>query len=86
METIPPSPFSSPLARQLLVHAETGRPDNPYRLARMVARVLVSERLKQRRKWCSLAKTLAEDPAVEQRLIHQALGWLRHRHPSPHSS
>ena len=51
----------------------------PYRLARMVARVLVSRRLKERRKWCSLARTLARDPMVEDRLVVQAMNWLDQR-------
>ena len=77
MDAASSTPTGNLLARQLLGHATAGRPDSAYRLARMVARVLVSERLKQRRKWCLLAQTLAGNPAVEQRLIHQALRWLR---------
>lgn len=51
----------------------------PYRLARLVARVLVSRRLRQRRKWCALARELAEDSMVERRLIHQAVVALERR-------
>lgn len=51
----------------------------PYRLARMVARVLVSQRLRQRRKWCALARELAADSMVEKRLIHQAVIALERR-------
>lgn len=51
----------------------------PYRLARLVARVLVSRRLRQRRKWCSLAQDLARDPMVEERLVKQAIVWLERR-------
>lgn len=61
--------------------AATGAPDMPYRLARLVARVLVSSHLRQRDKWCALAHALARDPSVEIRLILQAIGWLR-RTPS----
>ncbi|MGV3662084.1 MAG: hypothetical protein ACO1TE_18000 [Prosthecobacter sp.] len=51
----------------------------PYRLARLVARVLVSQRLRQRRKWCALARELAADPMVEKRLIHQGMRALERR-------
>lgn len=51
----------------------------PYRLARLVARVLVSQRLRQRRKWCALARELAADPMVEKRLVHQAVVALERR-------
>ena len=50
--------------------------DTPQRLARLVARVLVSKRLKQRRKWCQVARTVAADPCVEDRLVRQAMRWL----------
>ena len=50
--------------------------DTPQRLARLVARVLVSQRLKQRRKWCQMARTVAADPCVEDRLVRQAMRWL----------
>ncbi len=64
------------LAGRLLVLAEVGRADSYYRLARMVARVLTSRYLKQRRKWCGLARTLAAAPGVEERLVWQAMRWL----------
>lgn len=70
-----PTPHS-PLAERLLVRAETAAPDAYYRLARMVARVLVSRGLRRRKKWCDLAKALAAHPGVEERLVRQALGWL----------
>ncbi|WP_395742617.1 hypothetical protein [Prosthecobacter sp.] len=50
--------------------------DTPQRLARLVARVLMSQRLKQRRKWCDVARSLAADPTVEDRLVRQAMHWL----------
>lgn len=50
--------------------------DTPQRLARLVARVLVSQRLKQRRKWCHVARIVAADPCVEDRLVRQAMRWL----------
>lgn len=50
--------------------------DTPQRLARLVARVLVSQRLKQRRKWCQVARSVAADPCVEDRLVRQAMRWL----------
>lgn len=55
----------------------------PYRLARLVARVLVSSHLRQREKWCALAHALARDPSVESRLILQAIGWLRRTPAAP---
>jgi hypothetical protein len=67
----------SMLGKRLLILAEELSPDSHYRLARIVARVLVSRRLRRRRKWCNLAKTLAQDPGVEERLVRQALAWLR---------
>jgi len=39
--------------------------------------VLVSVKLRQREKWCSLARQLAAAPGVEDRLVLQAIGWLR---------
>ena len=71
------APAESPLGRRLLALAEELAPDSYYRLARMVARILVSRNLRRRRKWCDLAKTLARDPGVEERLVRQALAWLR---------
>ena len=50
--------------------------DTPQRLARLVARVLLSRRLKQRRKWCQVARIVAADPSVEDRLVQQAMRWL----------
>ena len=67
---------TSSLARHLLGKVETSEADMPYRLARLVARVLLSARLRQRRKWCALAQTLAQAPAVEERLVLQAMAWL----------
>ena len=64
------------LAERLLFSAEVGRADSYYRLARIVARVLVGRHLKQRRKWCDLARLLAADPGVEPRLVRQAMNWL----------
>lgn len=75
MTTVPVPPDFD-LAGHLLAKAEKGRPDSYYRLARMVARTLTSRRLKRRRKWCNLAKSLAANPGVEPRLISQALNWL----------
>lgn len=64
------------LAERLLLSAEAGRADSYYRLARIVARVLAGRHLKQRRKWCDLARLLAADPGVEPRLVRQAVNWL----------
>ena len=66
-------------ATHLLRRAETLSADAHYRLARIVARVLVSTRLRERRKWCDLARSLASSPAVEGRLVRQAIGWLQQR-------
>lgn len=71
------APPAAGLAGRLLDLAEKGHPDSYYRLARMVARVLAGGRLKQRRKWCDLARSLAAAPGVEPRLIQQALRWLQ---------
>jgi len=67
------------LAQRLLLMPGAEAVVFPYRLARLVARVLVSRRLRQRRKWCSLAQDLARDPMVEERLIQQAIVWLERR-------
>ncbi|MFM2167642.1 MAG: hypothetical protein RIS79_2013 [Verrucomicrobiota bacterium] len=67
---------SSQLATRLGFAAEHGRADAYYRLSRIVARVLVSARLKQRPKWRSLAKQLSQNPGVELRLVHQAIRGL----------
>jgi hypothetical protein len=76
MERVDSALSSVGLAERLLVLAEVGRADCYYRLARMVARVLTSRYLKQRRKWCGLARTLAAAPGVEERLVWQAMRWL----------
>ena len=80
------SDSSSPLASRLRRFAAAGTADMPYRLARIVARVLVSSHLQQRRKWCSLAQALAEDPSVEDRLVIQAMGRLRREPALPSNS
>lgn len=67
----------SQLAERLIAAAAVSDAAAPYRLARIVARVLVSSHLRQREKWCALARSLARDPSVEERLVHQAVGWLR---------
>lgn len=54
---------TSQLAVRLGFAAEHGRGDAYYRLSRIVARVLVSRRLKQRSKWLSLAKQLSQNQA-----------------------
>lgn len=71
------------LASRLVTAAACGRADAYYRLARIVARVLVSVKLSQREKWRSLAHQLAADPGVEDRLVLQAIGWLRRGQPLP---
>ena len=73
------APASRDLAGHLLGRAEVLAPDAYYRLARMVARVLVSRHLRRRRKWCDLARRLAASPGVEDRLVRQAVGWLERR-------
>jgi hypothetical protein len=67
---------SSDLAAHLLRRAEVLSPDSHYRLARIVARVLVGRPLRLRRKWCDPARALAADEAVENRLVRQAIGSL----------
>lgn len=67
------------LAAHLVCRAEESSPDAYYRLARIVARVLVSQRLSERRKWCDLARELAARPEVEERLVRQAISWLERR-------
>jgi len=67
------SSSGSDLAAHLLRQAESLAPDAHYRLARIVARVLVSRHLRERRKWCDLARGLARDHAVEDRLVRQAM-------------
>ncbi|MDB6072639.1 MAG: hypothetical protein JWO89_279 [Verrucomicrobiaceae bacterium] len=70
---------SPDLAASLCAAAERGRGDAYYRLARMVARVLVSVHLRQRKKWCSLAEKLASSGVAEERLVLQAMNWLQRR-------
>ena len=54
------------------------RPANyDYHKAFLVARILSSERLRSRVKWTRLAQELIEDPAVENRLIDQAMNLIR---------
>ena len=65
------------LAERLRDAAERGEGDAYYRLARIVARVLVSKHLRQRHKWCSLARSLVSGQAVEERLVLQAIAWLK---------
>jgi hypothetical protein len=69
-------PSISTLAARLGDFAETGSGDAYYRLSRIVARVLVSRRLRQRQKWCDLARQLSQNPGVEDRLVMQAMRWL----------
>ncbi len=65
-----PSPERAARVRELCL----ARPPNyDYRKAWLVARVLSSDRLKQRRKWCAFAQELVRDPGVENRLIDQAM-------------
>lgn len=66
----------APLLERLQQISAAGGLDTPQRLARLVARVLVSKRLKQRRKWCQLARVVAADLCVEDRLVRQAMRWL----------
>jgi len=73
------------LASRLVTAAACGRADAYYRLARIVARVLVSVKLRQREKWRSLARQLAAAPGVEERLVLQAIGWLRRGQALPAS-
>ena len=53
-----------------------GRPDPAWRKARLIARILRSPRMQERAKWCNLAKQLAADPDMENRLIGQAMKWF----------
>jgi len=71
------SAHPSDLADRLCAYASRGRADAYYRLARIVAQVLVSERLRRREKWCALARELMADPGTEERLVLQAIRWLR---------
>jgi hypothetical protein len=41
----------------------------------------VSRRLRQRKKWCDLARQLAQNPGVEDRLVMQAMRWLGQEQP-----
>ncbi|HBJ84576.1 MAG TPA: hypothetical protein DDZ88_12040 [Verrucomicrobiales bacterium] len=77
MQTQPAMPTAaSQVLERLGRISAAGELDTPHRLARLVARVLVSRRLRQRRKWCDIARGLAADPCVEDRLIRQAMRWL----------
>jgi hypothetical protein len=69
------------LAERLVAFAERGPGDAYYRLSRVVARVLVSRRLRQRQKWCDLARQLSQNIGVEDRLVMQAMRWLNHPPP-----
>ena len=77
----PAPPSIASLAARLGDFAERGPGDAYYRLSRIVARVLVSRRLRQRKKWCDLARQLAQNPGVEDRLIMQAMRWLGQEQP-----
>lgn len=70
------------LAARLEAFAESGPGDAYYRLSRLVARVLVSSRLRQREKWRDLAHRLSQNPGVEHRLILQAMRWLNRISPT----
>jgi hypothetical protein len=74
---------STTLAAQLLCSEPAQSVAGAYRLARIVARVLVSVRLRQRRKWCALAQGLSADASVEPRLVQQAIGWLEREPAAP---
>lgn len=67
------------LAARLVRRSGDLSPDAYYRLARIVARVLVSRNLRKRRKWCDLARDLAGFPEVEGRLVRQAISSLGRR-------
>ena len=69
------------LAERLVAFAERGPGDAYYRLSRVVARVLVSRRLRQRQKWCDLAHQLSQHAGVEDRLVMQAMRWLKQAQP-----
>lgn len=69
------------LAERLVAFAERGPGDAYYRLSRIVARVLVSRRLRQRPKWCDLARQLSQHTGVEDRLVMQAMRWLNQAQP-----
>ena len=54
------------------------RPANyDYHKAFLVARILSSERLRSREKWCRFAKELMADPGVSNRLVDQAMHLIR---------
>lgn len=69
------------LAERLVAFAERGPGDAYYRLSRVVARVLVSRHLRQRQKWCDLARQLSQNAGVEDRLVMQAMRWLNQAQP-----
>lgn len=77
----PDHPGIAALAARLGDFAERGPGDAYYRLSRIVARMLVSQRLRQRQKWCALARQLAHNPGVEDRLVMQAIRWLGQEQP-----
>lgn len=77
----PDHPTIAALAARLGDFAERGPGDAYYRLSRIVARVIVSRRLRQRKKWCDLARQLAQNPGVEDRLVMQAMRWLGQEQP-----
>ena len=60
--------------RELLL----ARPANyDYRKAWLVARILSSDQLKGRAKWCRFAQELIKDPGVENRLVGQAMHLIK---------
>lgn len=79
-----PTPATS-LAGRLVAFAESGPGDAYYRLSRVVARVLVSRPLRQRKKWCDLARQLSQNAGVEDRLVMQAMRWLNQAQPTVQS-
>ena len=48
-----------------------------YHKAFLVARILSSERLRSREKWCIFAQELIADPGVSNRLVDQAMHLIR---------
>ena len=74
-------PTIDSLAARLADFAERGPGDAYYRLSRIVARVLVSRRLRQRKKWCNLARQLSQNPGCKDRLVMQAIRWLNQGQP-----
>jgi hypothetical protein len=73
MQTLPVMKLAAAQVLERLQRiSAAGGLDTPQRLARLVARVLVSQRLK----WCDVARSVAADPSVEDRLVRQAMHWL----------